>query len=164
MKQVVIYTDGGCKPNPGPGGCGVVLLYGDQRRELSEGFRRSTNNRMEITAAIVGLEALKQPCQVTLHSDSQYLVNAMTQGWVERWRANGWRRNKTARAKNPDLWQRLLAAAKPHQVTYVWVRGHAGDPLNERCDALASAAIQRAIRGENPAIDAVFERQGEGEG
>ena len=144
MKQVTIYTDGGCNPsNPGPGGYGAVLLYGEHRRELSGGFRWTTNNRMELLAAITALESLKQSCQITLHSDSKYLVDAMNAGWAKRWQANQWRRNKRGdAAKNPDLWQRLLDAAERHQVKWVWVRGHTGIPENERCDELARQAAQ----------------------
>ena len=141
VKKVTIYTDGGSRPNPGPGGYGVVLKYGEHRKEISGGFRLTTNNRMEIMAAIVGLEALKTRCEATLYSDSQYLVNAMMEGWVQRWRARGWRRTRTEKAKNADLWARLLAAAERHHVTFVWVKGHAGNAENERCDELATAAI-----------------------
>ena len=139
-KKVSIYTDGGCLGNPGPGGYGVVLRYGPHEKRLSAGFRRTTNNRMEIMAAIAGLEALKDPCRVTLYSDSKYLVDAMTLGWVTRWKANGWKRNKTDRAVNVDLWERLLDACRPHDVRFQWVKGHAGHPENEACDALANQA------------------------
>jgi len=142
-KNVVIYTDGGATPNPGRGGYGVVLLCGDRRKELSGGFRLTTNNRMEILAAIAGLEALKEPCVVTLHSDSQYLVNAINKDWVVKWRAKAWMRTKREKAKNVDLWKRLLTACKPHNVTFKWVRGHVGIPENERCDQLATAASKR---------------------
>jgi len=143
-KNVVVYTDGACMGNPGPGGYGVVLLYDHHRKELSGGFRRTTNNRMEMMAAIVGLQALNQPCEVTLHSDSKYLVDAMAQGWAKKWQANGWKRNKKDYAKNPDLWQQLLDLCNHHQVTFRWVKGHAGHPENERCDELAVAAAQAA--------------------
>ena len=143
LKSVNIYTDGACIGNPGPGGYCVVLLYGDRRRELSGGYRKTTNNRMEILAAIVGLEALKERCQITLYSDSQYLVNAMEQGWAEKWRANGWRRGKNAKALNPDLWDRLLGICKYHDVNFQWVRGHSGNRENERCDKLAVEAAQQ---------------------
>jgi ribonuclease HI len=142
QKNVVIYTDGACTGNPGPGGYGVVLLYNSHRKELSGGFRRTTNNRMEMMAAIVGLQTLNQPCEVTLHSDSKYLVDAITQGWAQKWQSNGWKRNKKDRAKNPDLWQQLLDLCDFHQVTFRWVKGHAGNPENERCDQLAVAAAQ----------------------
>ncbi len=143
LKPVTIYTDGACTGNPGPGGYGVVLIYGDVRKELSGGFRLTTNNRMELMGAIAGLSALKFPCQVTLYSDSKYVVDAMTQGWARRWRANDWKRNKTDKAINPDLWAQLLDLCDQHQVTFHWVRGHAGDPENERCDRLAVEAAQR---------------------
>jgi len=145
LKPVTIHTDGACLGNPGPGGYGVVLLHGKRRKELSGGFRRTTNNRMELMAAIVGLQALKTPCAVTLYTDSRYLVDAITQGWAERWRANGWMRNKREPALNPDLWAELLDLCAQHQVEFVWVRGHAGDPENERCDELA----QQAARGRD---------------
>jgi len=143
LNHVTIYTDGACLGNPGPGGFGAVLLHGAHRRELSGGFRRTTNNRMEMMAAIAALEALKEPCQVTLYSDSQYLVNAMSQGWAQRWRANGWKRNKRERAINPDLWARLLDLCDYHRVEFLWVRGHAGTRENERCDRLALAGAQQ---------------------
>ncbi len=139
-KSVSIYTDGGCLGNPGPGGYGVVLRYGEHEKRLSGGFRRTTNNRMEIMAAIVALEALKSPCLVTLHSDSKYLVDAMSLGWVERWKAHGWCRNKTDEAVNPDLWERLLTACSRHTVKFVWVKGHAGHRWNEICDELSKQA------------------------
>ncbi|MGQ9815430.1 MAG: ribonuclease HI, partial [Candidatus Roseilinea sp.] len=138
--QVVMYTDGGCDPNPGPGGYGVVLLFAGHRKELSGGYRLTTNNRMEIMAAIAGLKALNRRCRVTLHTDSEYLANAMNKGWARRWCMNGWMRNKTDPALNPDLWQELLALCEQHEVTFVWVRGHAGNPDNERCDQLTRQA------------------------
>lgn len=143
-KKVTIYTDGGCLGNPGPGGYGVVLRYGPHEKRLSAGFRRTTNNRMEIMAAIAGLEALKGPCRVTLYSDSKYLVDAMTLGWVTRWKANGWRRNKKDTAVNVDLWERLLEACRGHEVRFEWVKGHAGHPENEICDTLANQAATRS--------------------
>ena len=146
IKKVALYTDGACLGNPGPGGYGVVLLYNEHRKELSGGFRLTTNNRMEIMAAIVGLTTLKAACRVTLYTDSQYLVNAMTKGWVERWRANGWKRNKHDKALNPDLWEQLLRLCRSHQVEFVWVRGHDNNRENERCDELArTAAGQRNL-------------------
>lgn len=143
LKQVTIYTDGGCDPNPGPGGYGVVLFFGLHRKELSGGFRLTTNNRMEIYAAIQGLDALKEPCQVTLYSDSEYLVNAMMEGWAKRWEERGWMRNSKEAALNPDLWERLLALCEKHQVTFVWLKGHVGTVENERCDRLAMQALLR---------------------
>lgn len=141
QKKVVIYTDGACSGNPGAGGYGVVLIYGGTKRELSEGYRLTTNNRMEVLAVIKGLEALKEPCQVTLYSDSKYVVDAIQKGWVTKWKANGWYRNKKERASNVDLWERLLVQLERHQVTFQWVKGHADNPGNERCDELARGAI-----------------------
>lgn len=143
LKEVTIYTDGACRGNPGPGGYGVVLMYGSHRKELSAGYRLTTNNRMEMMAAIVGLEALKFPCAVNLYTDSRYLVDAMTQGWAKKWRLNGWKRNQKEKAKNPDLWERLLAVSEQHEVTFLWVKGHGGDEENECCDRLAVAAAQQ---------------------
>ncbi len=137
MKQVTIYTDGACRGNPGAGGYGVVLKYGSARRELSGGEPNTTNNRMELTAVIRGLSALKEPCEVTLYSDSRYVVDAVTRGWAASWRRSNW---KGGKAKNPDLWETLLSLLERHRVTFVWVRGHDGNPENERCDALATAA------------------------
>lgn len=143
LKEVTIYTDGACSGNPGPGGYGVVLMYGPHRKELSGGYRLTTNNRMEMMAAIVGLEALKFPCAVNLYTDSRYLVDAMTQGWAKKWRQNGWKRNQKDKAKNPDLWERLLEVSAQHEVRFLWVKGHAGDEENECCDRLAVAAAQQ---------------------
>jgi ribonuclease HI len=144
FKHVTIYTDGACLGNPGPGGYGIILLYQGHKRELSGGYRQTTNNRMEIMAAIVGLEALKEKCKVTLYSDSEYLVKAMSRGWTQRWRANGWKRNKREKVLNPDLWERLWQICKHHEVQFSWVKGHAGTPENTRCDELAIQAAQRA--------------------
>lgn len=141
QRAVEIYTDGACSGNPGAGGYGVVLLYGNKRKEMSEGYRMTTNNRMEVLAVIKGLEALKEPCQVTLYSDSKYVVDAIQKGWVKKWKANGWYRNKKERASNVDLWERLLVQLERHQVTFQWVKGHADNPGNERCDELARGAI-----------------------
>lgn len=140
--SVILYTDGGCEPNPGKGGYGVVLFVGEERRELSGGFTRTTNNRMEILAAIKGLEALERPSDVLLHSDSQYLINAITKGWARKWRANGWVKGDKEKAKNPDLWERMLELCERHRVTFKWVKGHAGNEENERCDVLATEAMQ----------------------
>ncbi len=139
---VTIYTDGACIGNPGPGGYGTVLLSGEHRKELSGGFANTTNNRMEILAAVVGLESLKKPSAVTIYSDSRYLVDAIEKGWALKWQANGWMRNKKERAVNPDLWERLLDLTKQHDVAFRWVRGHAGNKENERCDKLAVAAAK----------------------
>jgi ribonuclease HI len=143
LKQVTIYTDGACLGNPGPGGYGAVLLYGPHRQEISGGFRLTTNNRMEIMAVIAALEALKEPCRVTLYSDSQYVVNAMAQGWARRWKTNGWKRNQREEAVNPDLWERLLDLCDQHQVEFRWLRGHSGIAENERCDQLAVNAAKQ---------------------
>ncbi|MBI4232931.1 MAG: ribonuclease HI [Chloroflexi bacterium] len=143
LQRLIMYTDGACIGNPGPGGYGAVLLYEAHRKEVSGGYRKTTNNRMEILAAIAGLEALTQRCRVTVYSDSEYLVKAVEQGWARKWRANGWRRNKKEMALNPDLWKRLLELCEYHQVEFRWVRGHAGNPGNERCDQLAMEAAKR---------------------
>ena len=143
IPHVAIYTDGGCDPNPGPGGYGVVLVHPKKRTELSGGFRQTTNNRMEIYAAIRGLEVLKRPCRVTVVSDSQYLVKAMTEGWVKNWRKKGWWRTKTVRPENVDLWQRLVSLCEIHRVQFRWIRGHAGHPENERSDQLAMVALRQ---------------------
>lgn len=140
MKNVTIYTDGACSGNPGPGGWGAILQYGAATRELSGSEPSTTNNRMELLGVISALEALKRPCKVSVHSDSQYVVNAFNQHWVSGWLKRGWKNASKQPVKNVDLWKRLLAAMEPHEVTYVWVKGHAGHPENERCDALATAA------------------------
>ena len=143
---VKIYTDGSARGNPdGPGGYGTILHYTDTRgqlhiREFSQGYQKTTNNRMELMAAIVGLEALTRPCEVELYSDSQYLVTAFNQHWIDSWVRKGWKRGKNEPVKNTDLWKRLLEAKKPHQVTFHWVKGHDGHPENERCDELATTA------------------------
>lgn len=149
-EQVTIYTDGACLGNPGPGGYGAVLLYGSQRKELSGGFKLTTNNRMEITAALVALEALRETCRVTLYSDSQYLVNSMSKGWAQRWQSNGWKRNKREDAVNPDLWERMLELCRRHAVEFRWVRGHSGAKENERCDRLAVAAARDSGLPDDP--------------
>ena len=153
QKHVTVYTDGACIGNPGPGGYGVVLMYGGHRRELSGGYRRTTNNRMELMGPIMALEALNQSCRVTLHSDSQYVVEGIEKGWAERWRGNGWMRNKKEQAINPDLWGRLLDLCRANEVEFLWVRGHAGNPENERCDQLA---VQAAHQEDLP-IDQGYE-------
>jgi ribonuclease HI len=140
LEKVVIYTDGACTGNPGPGGYGVVLKSDHKRRELSGGYRLTTNNRMELMAAIVGLSALNKPCKVTLYSDSRYLVETMNEGKAKKWQMNGWKRNKKERALNPDLWQKLLDLCELHRVTFVWVAGHSGNSENERCDHLSTRA------------------------
>ena len=140
---VTIHTDGACLGNPGPGGYGVILDYQGRRKELSGGYDPTTNNRMELLAAIIGLEMLTRPCNVTLYSDSRYLVDAVSKGWAVRWRKNGWMRNKREAAVNPDLWERLLNLLERHNTEFRWVRGHSGNPDNERCDALAGAAARQ---------------------
>ena len=136
--RVVMYTDGGALNNPGPGGYGVVIVDGNERREMSGGFRHTTNNRMELMACITGLKILEKPSAVTLYSDSKYVVDGITKGWAARWRKNGWMRTKTEPAINPDLWAELLSLCDRHDVAFVWVKGHAGNPGNERCDQLAN--------------------------
>lgn len=149
--KVTIYTDGSARGNPGPGGYGTVLLYVDSkgethRREFSGGYAQTTNNRMEIMAAIVGLEALIRPCEVDLYSDSQYLVRTFQEHWIDGWVRKGWKRGKNENVKNVDLWKRLLAAKEKHDVRFIWVKGHAGTPENERCDTLAvEAAMQEKL-------------------
>lgn len=145
MKKVEIYTDGACKGNPGPGGWGAILRYKGVEKEISGGEADTTNNRMELTAVIKALELLKEPCEVTLYTDSQYVANALTLGWAEKWKANGWMRNKKEKALNPELWERLLELYKIHKVEINWVKGHAGHPENERCDRLAVAQAEKYI-------------------
>jgi len=140
MTEVVIYTDGACSGNPGPGGWGVVLQWQGKEKELYGGDQLTTNNRMELMAAIQALEALKRPERVSLHTDSTYLLNGITK-WVEGWQRNGWKTAAKKPVKNDDLWRRLLEAMRPHDVSWVWVKGHAGDPGNERADALARRGI-----------------------
>lgn len=145
MTKVTIYTDGSSLGNPGPGGYGTILQFIDSKgvlheRELSGGYKNTTNNRMEMMAAIVGLEALNRPCEVDLYSDSKYLTDAFNQHWVENWQRRGWMRSASHPVKNPDLWKRLLRAMEPHEVHFLWVKGHAGHPENERCDRLATSA------------------------
>lgn len=139
MKSVEIFTDGACSGNPGPGGWGAVLRYNGREKELSGGERNTTNNRMELTAVIEALNQLKEPCKVTLTTDSKYVSDGINQGWAASWQQNGWRKADKKPALNPDLWQKLLDLLKIHDVTIVWVKGHAGHPENERCDQLAVA-------------------------
>ncbi|MEP6916979.1 MAG: ribonuclease HI [Acidobacteriota bacterium] len=154
-KRVVVFTDGACTGNPGPGGYAAILEYGEHRRELSGGFRLTTNNRMELTAAIRALETLKVPCAVSLFSDSLYVVNSLAKGWARTWRAKGWRRSGKI-VPNWDLWQRLLDLGERHQVEALWVEGHAGHAENERCDELAVLAAT----GPDLPIDEGYERPG----
>jgi ribonuclease HI len=141
MKKVIIYTDGACSGNPGPGGWGAVLLYNEIRKEISGGETPSTNNRMEIMAAIAALESLKEPCEAEIYSDSAYLVNAYKQGWLDNWQKNGWKPSKKQPVENQDLWKRVLLQTRKHQVTWHKVKGHAENKENNRCDALARNAI-----------------------
>lgn len=143
MKHVEIFTDGACSGNPGPGGWGTVLRFGEHEKELSGGEASTTNNRMEMTAVIRGLAALKEPCEVTLTTDSQYVVNSITKGWVYGWKKRGWFKSDKTPALNVDLWEQMLPLLEKHKVTFVWVRGHAGHPENERCDRLAVEARER---------------------
>lgn len=138
-----IYTDGGCIDNPGPGGWGAVIISGDERTEISGGYRLTTNNRMELTACIQALGTLGETRKVQLFTDSQYVANAVEKGWAKRWRDRGWMRDRSHRAENADLWAELLGIIERHQVTFHWVRGHAGNPENERCDVLAGEAARR---------------------
>ena len=137
MKTVTLYTDGACSGNPGPGGWGAILEYGGAEKELSGGEDSTTNNRMELTAVIRGLEALKEPCTVELYSDSKYVIDALQKGWAKGWRSRGWIKSDKKPALNPDLWQRLLELTQTHQVHCHWVKGHADNPKNNRCDQLA---------------------------
>ena len=137
MKHVDIYSDGACSGNPGPGGYGTIIVYKTTEKVISGGEAETTNNRMELLGAIAGLCALKEPCHVTLTSDSRYLVDAVTQGWAKKWRNAGWIKPDKKPAANPDLWQKLLELLEVHEVEFVWVRGHEGHPYNERCDSLA---------------------------
>lgn len=137
MKHVDIYTDGACSGNPGPGGFGAILVYNGREKELFGGEKQTTNNRMELLAVITALEALKEPCEVTLTTDSKYVSDGITEGWAASWKARGWRKSDGKPALNPELWDRLLSLLEIHTVRFVWVKGHAGHPYNERCDTLA---------------------------
>lgn len=155
--HVDIFTDGAARGNPGPGGYGTVMRFTDSKgvrheKELSQGYEHTTNNRMELMAVVAGLEALKRPCSITLYSDSQYVVNAFNRHWVEGWLKRGWKNAKKEPVKNVDIWKRLLAAKEMHDVEFVWVKGHAGHPENERCDELATAAAD----GEGRICDTGF--------
>lgn len=143
MKEVSIFTDGACSGNPGPGGWGTILRYKNHEKEISGGEANTTNNRMELKAAIEGLKLLKERCKVTLYSDSQYVCNGLKLGWAKKWRANGWMRTKTEPALNSELWEELLELYEYHEVEIVWVKGHAGHPENERCDAMAVAEANK---------------------
>lgn len=143
MKSVTIYTDGACSGNPGPGGWGAILQYKDVSREMSGGEAMTTNNRMELTAVISALQALKEPCQVDLWSDSKYVIDALEKGWAAGWRKRGWIKSDKKPALNPDLWDTLLALTEVHQLRYHWVKGHADNKFNNRCDELAVAAREK---------------------
>ena len=153
LKKVVAYTDGACSGNPGPGGYGVVLLYDKHEQELSEGFRLTTSQRMEIWAAIAALKGLKTKCAVTIYSDSAYLVDSVLQDWVYRWKEIGWKRHRNQEVANVDLWMQLLKLFEQHEVKFVYVKGHDGNPYNERVDQLAKKALDR----ENLVIDTIYE-------
>lgn len=143
MKEILIYTDGACSGNPGPGGWGAVLIYGEHRKELSGGEKNTTNNRMEILAVIKALDQLKEPCTVKIYSDSAYVVNCFQQNWIQNWQKNGWKNSKKQPVENQDLWKQLLALMEKHQVEYIKVKGHSDNELNNRCDFLAREAIQQ---------------------
>ncbi len=140
MKTVTLYTDGACSGNPGPGGWGAILSYNGVEKELSGGEQSTTNNRMELLAVISGLEALKESCRVELYSDSKYVIDGLSKGWAASWRKNGWRKADKKPALNPDLWERLLNLTEKHELSYHWVKGHADNPYNNRCDQLAVEA------------------------
>lgn len=146
MKHIDIYTDGSCRCNPGPGGWGAILVYKGIEKELCGGEADTTNNRMELTAVIKALQALKESCDITLTSDSKYVLDALTNGWAESWRARGWKKADKSPALNPDLWEILLNEVKKHSITYVWVKGHAGHPYNERCDEMAQNESSRFLK------------------
>lgn len=143
MKRVNLYTDGACSGNPGPGGWGAILVYNSKEKELSGGEAETTNNRMELLAVINGLEALKEPCEVELCSDSKYVIDGLSKGWARTWKSRGWKKADGKSALNIELWERLLAVVEKHKITYVWIKGHAGHPYNERCDRLAVEQSQK---------------------
>jgi len=142
MKKVRIYTDGACSGNPGPGGWGAILMYGKAKKELSGGDAGTTNNRMELISVITALEALREPCEVELYTDSQYVSNAINNGWLESWRKKGWKR-KGGEVKNPDLWIKLIPLLETHSVRFIWIKGHADNEYNNRCDELATKEAQQ---------------------
>lgn len=146
MKHVDLFTDGACSGNPGPGGYGTILRYNGNEKELSAGEESTTNNRMELTAVIVGLAALKETCDVTVYSDSKYVVDGIQKGWAENWKRNGWRKADKKPALNADLWDKLLSLLAIHTVRFVWLKGHDGHPENERCDKMAVAAYQKFLQ------------------
>ena len=148
MKTVVLYTDGACSGNPGPGGWCAILEYNGQQKELSGGEDNTTNNRMELTAVIRGLEALKETCIVELYADSKYVIDGLEKGWARQWKSNGWRKADKKPALNPDLWEQLLSLADQHTLRYHWVKGHAENPMNNRCDEVAVAQWKAIRKGE----------------
>ncbi len=155
LKQVEIYTDGACSGNPGKGGYGIILSYQGRRKEVSQGFICTTNNRMEVLSCIVALEMLKEPCEVLLYSDSKYLIDSVNKGWVFAWERNGWRKADKKPALNRDLWERLLPLLEKHAVTFHWIKGHNDHPENERCDELAVSAYL----GENLIEDVNYQQK-----
>jgi ribonuclease HI len=155
LQHVKIFTDGACIGNPGPGGYGVVIIYSGHRKELSGGYHLTTNNRMELIAAIKGLKSLKRACKVKLFSDSKYLVEAMNKGWLDLWRKKNWRKSNGGGVLNIDLWKQLFALCQKHEVAFVWIKGHAGNKENERCDKLAMDAAKR----NNLPRDTIFEKE-----
>ncbi|MFT4639117.1 MAG: ribonuclease HI [Verrucomicrobiales bacterium] len=154
-KRVTIYTDGSSRGNPGPGGYGTVLIAGKHRKEISKGFKRTTNNRMELMAALAGLRALREPCEVIIHTDSRYVADAFLKNWITGWKKKGWKTATKKPVKNKDLWLGLDAANDMHTITWNWVKGHAGNPENERCDFLATEAAQ----GSNLRVDEGFKEE-----
>jgi ribonuclease HI len=155
IQEVEIYSDGACTGNPGPGGFGVILKYKNYRKELSAGYRKTTNNRMELMAAIEGIRMLKNLCKVILYTDSQYIADSISKGWVQKWQEKNWMRNKKEKAQNPDLWEKLLNLFEKHEIDVKWVRGHSGNPENERADQLATQAIKK----KNLRVDYYYEKQ-----
>ena len=155
MKEVAIYTDGACSAPPGPGGYGAIIMFGSRTKEISKGFRLTTNNRMEVLAAIEALALLKDTCSVSLYSDSKYLVDSISKGWALRWQANHWKKSDGAYAKNQDLWAKLLELNKQHDIKFTWVKGHADNEFNNKCDELATTATKE----DATTIDEAFERE-----
>lgn len=145
LKEVTLYTDGACSGNPGPGGYGAVLIYKDTKKEMSEGFKETTNNRMELLSVIVGLRCLKERCKVNIYSDSKYVVDAINSGWLIKWQSNGWKTAGKKEVKNIDLWQELLTEMEKHEIIFHWVKGHDGNEYNEICDKLAVNAYQQYL-------------------
>jgi len=155
MKEVLLYTDGACSGNPGPGGWAAILIWGDHRKEASGGFRRTTNNRMELTAVIEGLKLLNRPCRVRVFSDSRLVVDAFQKNWIKHWQENNWRKTDRSLVKNPELWMKLLSLCQSHTVNFDWIKAHNGHPENEKCDQMAVAAA----KGNNLLVDEVYERE-----